>query len=186
MNTKRLAASSLVAVTLVAGLAGALGACSPGTQEEPTPVPSGVAGSPGEAGQGAADSGAEAPAEGVAGPEEEVVVAALRGYQQALATGDFGTACALSTADAQARVLAEVQAGGGQAADCAQAMAAVFAQPGAPELAAESAASTVVRDVVIEGLNATVSWTWTGAGQARTDSAALQYVEGQWRLVSAA
>lgn len=186
MNTKRLAASSLVAATLVAGLAGALGACTPGSPAEPATAPSSAAESSAEEGQGAADSGAEAPAGGVAGPEEEVVVAALRSYQQALATGDFGTACALSTADAQARVLAEVQAGGGQAADCPQALAAVFAQPGAPELATESAASTVVRDVEIQGLNATVSWTSTVRGQARTDGAALQFVEGQWRLVSAA
>ncbi|MBC8092886.1 MAG: hypothetical protein H7Y15_13295, partial [Pseudonocardia sp.] len=124
--------------------------------------------------------------EGAVGPEEAAVEAALRDYQGALAVGDFVRACGLNSPESSVQLVQAVQAGGGQVGTCEEALTAVLTQPGAADAAAEAAASTTVDDVVVEGLNATISWTSMRQGRPRSDSVRLQSIDGVWRLAGTA
>ncbi|GAA3234034.1 hypothetical protein GCM10017691_30190 [Pseudonocardia petroleophila] len=164
-----------------AALAALLTACSTGGTEAPAdPTPA----APTAGAATAAPTATRGP--GAVGPEEAAVEAALRAYQQAIATQDWPIACSLNAPETSAQLVAAVQAGGGQAGTCEEALAAVFGQPGAAETAVEAASSTVVDDVVVQGLNATIRWTSTRQGQSRTDGATMQLIDGQWRLAGTA
>ena len=69
---------------------------------------------------------------------------------------------------------------------CAEALRVVVTQPGAADAAIEAASSITVTDVTIEGLSATVRWSSTRQGVARTDGLTLQQIDGQWRLAGPA
>ncbi|MDN5930664.1 MAG: hypothetical protein L0I24_06325 [Pseudonocardia sp.] len=174
----------VVARTVVAAavLACALAACSAGgAPASPSAGPTAGAATAG----GAAAPTTTMP-QGAVGTEEAAVEAALRAYQQAIATGDWPIACTLNAPETSAALVAAVQAGGGQVGTCEEALAAVFGQPGAAETAVEAAGTTVVEDVTVEGLNATISWTSMRQGQPRSDAATMQLIDGQWRLAGTA
>lgn len=177
MKTIRTAAAA-------AALAAVLAACSAGGTDTPaapsSAAPTSDANTPG----GGAPSATAAP--GAVGPEEAAVEAALRAYQQAIATQDWPIACALNAPETSAQLVAAVQAGGGQVGTCEEALAAVFGQPGAAEAAVEAAGSTSVEDVTVSGLNATIRWTSTRQGRTRADGATMQLIDGQWRLAGTA
>lgn len=191
MTTIRSALTAALLVGSVLVGAAALAGCSTGPAAGAPATPSSA---PGTAGAATA-TGAVPPTstttaigsgKGAVGSEEALVEAALRDYQNALATGDFVRACLLNSPESSVALITAVQAGGGQVGTCEEALAAVFTQPGAAAAAAEAAASTTVDDIVIDGLNATVSWTSMRQGQARTDGARLQVIDGAWRLAGAA
>jgi hypothetical protein len=166
-------------------LVGALAACSTAGSGAPAaPASAGPTAGAATAGGAAVPSTTAAP--GAVGPEEAAVEAALRAYQQAIATGDWPIACSLNAPETSVALVAAVQASGGQVGTCEEALAAVFGQPGAAETAVEAAGSTVVEDVVVEGLNATISWTSMRQGQPRTDAVTMQLIDGQWRLAGTA
>ncbi|GAA2538264.1 hypothetical protein [Pseudonocardia hydrocarbonoxydans] len=170
--------SAVAAAALAALLAG----CSAGGPDAPA-QPSPAAPTSGAAAPGTPSATA---APGAVGPEEAAVEAALRAYQQAIATQDWPIACALNAPETSAQLVAAVQAGGAQVGTCEEALAAVFGQPGAAEAAVEAAGSTSVEDVTVSGLNATIRWTSTRQGRARSDGATLQLIDGQWRLAGTA
>lgn len=172
--------SAVVAVML----AGALAACTSGG-EGPDPLPSGTPSAP-PSSSGAASGAADPtplPGEGAVGPEEAAVETALRAYQGAIAVRDFPIACTLNAPETSEQLVALVQAQGAQIATCEEAFTVVFDQPGAIEVAAESAATTTVQDVTIEGENATIRWTSQVQGQPSTVTNTLRAIDGQWRLV---
>lgn len=176
----------VVARTVVAAavLACALAACSAGGTGAPASPSAGPTAGAATAG-GAAAPTTTAP-QGAVGTEEAAVEAALRAYQQAIATGDWPIACSLNAPETSVALVAAVQAAGGQVGTCEEALAAVFGQPGAAETAVEAAGTTVVEDVTVEGLNATISWTSMRQGQPRDDAATMQLIDGQWRLAGTA
>lgn len=169
----------------VAALAGVLAGCTAGGTGagSPTAAPPTSAATTGSATTSAPPTGT---GEGAVGPEEQAVELALRTYQGALAGGDYVGACSLMAVEAHTQLVSAVQAGGGQVADCPQALAAVFGQIGVPGAAAEAQSTTTVTDVTVEGLNATITWTSMRQGEPRTDSAALQSVSGRWVMAGAA
>ncbi|MDN5749810.1 MAG: hypothetical protein L0H64_15030 [Pseudonocardia sp.] len=170
--------SAAAVATLVLAVVGVGTACSVDGTEP-------AADAPASAAPGATTDAATSPteAEGAVGAEELAVEAALRAYQAALATGDVATACGLNAPETSVQLVAAVLAAGGQVGTCEEALGAVLAQPGARETATEAASTTTVQDVVVEGLDATITWTSQRQGQTRTDEAALQSIAGQWRLV---
>jgi hypothetical protein len=172
-------------VVAAAVLAGVLAACSAGGAGAPA-APSSAGPTAGAATAGGATAPSTTAPQGAVGTEEAAVEAALRAYQQAIATGDWPIACSLNAPEASVALVVAVQAGGGQVGTCEEALAAVFGQPGAAETAVEAAGSTVVEDVTVEGLNATVSWTSVRQGQTRSDAATMQLIDGQWRLAGTA
>lgn len=125
------------------------------------------------------------PGEGPVGPEETAVAAALAAYQGALAAGDVAAACRLHTPETGVALIAAVAGAGTPVTTCEQALTAILGQPGAREAATEAAATTTVREVAVDGLNATVSWTSQRQGQERTDEATLQSIDGLWRVAGA-
>jgi hypothetical protein len=169
----------------VVAFAGVLAGCTVGGTgtAAPTTAPTTSAAPSGSAAPSVPPTGTGG---GAAGPEEQAVEATLRTYQGAIAGGDYAGACSLTSVEASAQLVAAVQAGGGQVADCPQALAAVFSQIGAPGAAAEAASTTMVSDVTVEGLNATITWTSTRQGEPRTDSATLQSVGGRWLIAGGA
>ncbi|QJY48626.1 hypothetical protein [Pseudonocardia broussonetiae] len=172
MKTIRTAAAAAVLVAaLAACTAGGTGAPASPTSAAPT---------------AATGAPTTTPAPGAVGPEEAAVAAALGAYQTALATQDWPTACSLTAPETSVQLVAAVQGGGGQVVTCEEALAAVFGQPGAADTAIEAVTSTRVQDVTITGLNATIRWTSERQGQERTDGAALQFIDGQWRLAGTA
>lgn len=172
MKTIRTAAAAAVLVAaLAACTAGGTGAPASPTSAAPT---------------AATGAPTTTPGPGAVGPEEAAVEAALRAYQQAVATQDWPIACSLTAPETSVQLVAGVQAGGGQVATCEEALAAVFGQPGAAETAVEAAGSTVVQDVTVSGLNATIRWTSERQGRSRADGATLQLIDGQWRLAGTA
>lgn len=174
MKTIRTAAvAAVLAAALAACTAGGTGA--PASPASAAPTAGTATGAP-----------TTTPGPGAVGPEEAAVEAALRAYQQAVATQDWPIACSLTAPETSVQLVAAVQAGGGQVATCEEALAAVFGQPGAAETAVEAAGSTVVQDVTVAGLNATIHWTSDRQGQGRTDGATLQLIDGQWRLAGTA
>lgn len=179
MKSMRTAAA---VATLVLTVAAVGTACAVGGTGPAADAPSSAA--PGATSGPTADPSASAPSstESAASPAELDVEAALRAYQTALASGDVAAACGLNTPETSVQLVAAVQAAGGQVGTCEEALTAVLAQPGARETAAEAASTTEVRDVVVEGLSATITWSSQRQGQTRTDEAVLQSVGGQWRL----
>ncbi|WP_300015475.1 hypothetical protein [Pseudonocardia sp.] len=179
--------TALAVVALVGALtgctAGVDGAASPSTGPATTATATATATGSGSGTPSVTPSSSGA---GAVGPEEQRIATVLRAYQGAVASGDYATACRLSTSEASAQLVAAVVAGGGQATGCEQAMTAVFSQDGAAGAAAEAASTTTVEDVTIDRFNATITWTSTRQGEPRTDSAALQSVNGQWLLAGAA
>jgi len=166
-------------------LAGVLAACSAGGTD-PAATPSSPGPTAGAATAGGAVTPSTTPAQGAAGPEEAAVAAALRSYQESIANADWPLACTLNTTEASAQLVAAVKAGGGQVGTCEEALGAVFGQPGALETAMEALNSTVVDEVTVEGLNATIFWTSQRQGQPRSDGATMQLVDGAWRLAGTA
>lgn len=182
-------APSFRTLLAAAAIAGVLAGCSAGGTEPGTDTPStgpATTGAATASGSGTPSAPPTGTGEGAVGPDEQAVEVVLRAYQGAIASGDFGTACSLNTAESSGQLVAAVQAGGGQVGTCEEALFAVFSQPGAAGTAAEAATTTAVDGVAIEGLNATITWTSTRQGQPRTDSVALQSVDGQWRLAGTA
>lgn len=177
MKSMRTAAAVATVVLVVAGVGAA---CSVGGTEPAAPPP--TADAPAARDASASSSAAPTTSAGATGAEEVKVEAALRAYQTALSTGDFVSACRLNAPEASAQLVAAVRAAGAQVGTCEEALTAVFGQPGARETAAEAAASTTVQDVVVDGLNATITWTSQRQGQTRSDEATLQSIGGQWRL----
>lgn len=179
MTTIRIAVAALVLAGAAAVLAGCTASGAPGTGPATSIAPTSSAGA-----SGAATGGGEPTAGGGAvGPIEASVEAALREYQAAIAGGDFATACARNAPETSAQLIELVNAQGAAIATCEEAFALVFAQPGAFEAARESADTTTVDDVTVEGETAIISWTSQVQGEPSTVRNTLRAVDGQWLIV---
>lgn len=122
------------------------------------------------------------PGPGPVGADETAVAAALAAYQRALGAGDVVGACGLHTTETTVALIGSVQAAGTPVTSCEQALTAVLGQPGAQDAAAEAATTTTVQNVTVDDLNATITWTSQRQGQSRTDEAAMQLIDGLWRV----
>ena len=167
----------------VAALAGVLAGCTVGGTGTSGPATSGAATA---TGAGTPAAGPTGTGDGVVGPDDGGDEPAQRHNQDALPTPAYPTACMLYTPEANAQLIAAVQADGAQVLTCEDALVTVFSQAGVPATAAEAAATMVVDDVLVEGLSATITWTSSRQGEPRTDTVALQLVGGRWLLAGAA
>lgn len=125
-------------------------------------------------------------APGPAADDETAVETAFTDYNRALAEQDTAAVCALSDPGTVQTVLAAVtQQLGQQVGTCEEAFGLVFSAPGATELAQRTAATTEVRDVVVDGDTATVSWSAEVREQRQELTNDMRRVDGRWLIVGA-
>jgi hypothetical protein len=117
-----------------------------------------------------------------ADPEAEIGEA-FKGYYTALLTRDFPAACAYNTPEATQKLLASVATQGITAGSCEQALAAVFAEPGAADNADALARSAKIDDVAVDGDEAVVRWTATVEGEPLPGTWNMRRIDGAWKLV---
>lgn len=158
-------------------LLGAATACGGGAQ--PAPVvpdgpPAASSASPSALPDGTTDPGVD---------DETAVRTAFTEYNDALAASDAAAACARSAPETVATLVAAVsQQLGQQVEGCEDAFGLVFATPGAAELARETAASTEIRQVSVDGDTAVVEWSADVQGQPATQTNELVRIDGRWLL----
>jgi hypothetical protein len=116
--------------------------------------------------------------------DEAGVQTVFRAYHAALLARDFPTACALNAPETSAELVRNVNAGGGSAGSCEEALAAVYGGPGAT-VADEVSRTATVDDVAVDGDTAHLTWTFEASGGARTVDTGLRRIDGQWRLLDA-
>jgi hypothetical protein len=118
--------------------------------------------------------------------DEAVVEAVFRSYYQALMARDFATACALNAPETNAKLVANMAAQGTRAGTCEEALAAVYALPGA-SLVADGVGNTAqVKDITVDGDTATISWSFETRGRRQPVDTGLRRIDGQWRLLATA
>lgn len=156
----------------------ALSAC--GADTDGGQPPADAAGEPAAPSTGAPPSPAEREP---ATAEEAAVEAAFRGWQQALAAKDFAAACGLNTTEANEALVGALTAGGAPVETCEEGYALVLNQPEALETSRVVAETAQVQDVVVEGENATVTWSAQVQDQRPTTENGLRLVDGQWRML---
>ncbi len=128
----------------------------------------------------------EAGSEEVAVDDEAAVETAFTDYNRALAEQDAAAACALSAPETVQMLVAAVsQQLGQQIGTCEEAFGLVFSAPGATELAQRTASTTEVRDVVVDGDTATVSWSAEIQEQRQDLTNEMRRVDGRWLIVGA-
>jgi hypothetical protein len=116
--------------------------------------------------------------------ERAAVETVFRSYYQALLVRDYATACALNAPETNARLLEDVAAEGTPVATCEEALAAVYAIPGAAPVADAVGATAQVQDVAVAGDQATVSWSFEVQGRRQPVTTTLRRIDGQWRLLA--
>lgn len=116
--------------------------------------------------------------------DEAAVETIFRSYHQALLARDFATACVLNAPETSAELIRNANARGGQATTCEQALTAVYASPGAGAVADGVSNSAEVRDVVVTGDSAVVSWTFDNQGRPEPVDTGVRLIDGQWRLLA--
>jgi hypothetical protein len=116
--------------------------------------------------------------------DEAGVQTVFRAYHAALLARDFPAACALNAPETSAQLVRNVNARGGAAGTCEEALAVVYGGPGAP-VADEVSRTARVDDVAVEGDIAHLTWTFDASGGARTVDTGLRRIDGQWRLLDA-
>lgn len=118
-----------------------------------------------------------------AGDDEAAVRDAFTEYNQALAASDTATVCALSAPETVDTLVAAVsQQLGQEVGGCEDAFGLVFSTPGAAELARQTAGSSEIQDVTVDGDTATVNWTTDVQGQQAAQSNNMRRIDGRWLL----
>ncbi|MGE3286525.1 MAG: hypothetical protein AB7J32_10550 [Pseudonocardia sp.] len=105
-------------------------------------------------------------------------------YHAALLARDFPTACALNAPETSAELVRNVNAQGGAAGSCEEALATVYGGPGAT-VADEVSRTARVDGVAVEGDTARLTWTFAANGSTRTVDTGLRRIDGRWRLLDA-
>ena len=112
------------------------------------------------------------------------VEATFRGYHTAVLARDFPAACALFTPQRVDTLLADIATQGINVPTCEEALAAVYAEPGAADTADTISRTAQIDGIVVDGDAAALTWTATLDGQPRQGSYPLLRVDGGWKLSS--
>lgn len=121
---------------------------------------------------------------GGCGDSRADVETAFRGYYTALLARDYPAACALTAPESTGKLLASLATQGVTAGTCEEALGAIFAEPGAADTADGIARSVQIKDVVVSGDRATVSWSASLEGAPRDATNGMRRIDGSWRLTS--
>jgi hypothetical protein len=125
-----------------------------------------------------------APATDTAAPDDETAVEqSLRRYYAAVLERDFAAACALNAPESIETLLDNARSEDLPATTCEDALAAIYAVPGAAEVADGIARTTRVEDVAVTGDTASVTWSGEVAGERVTVTSDMRRVDGAWKLV---
>lgn len=120
----------------------------------------------------------------VAHGDQAAVETVFRSYHAALLARDFATACRLNAPETSAELVRNVNAHGGGAATCEQALTAVYGGPAAAAVADRVSTSAAVERVAVTGESATISWTFDNRGRPESVDTGLRRIDGQWRLLA--
>ena len=114
------------------------------------------------------------------------VEAVFHRHYEALLIRDFATACALTAPETTDQFLASVRSRGATVGTCEEAWAFIYEQPNAPQQLDAIARSATVRDVLVNGDTATITWTVGSGGQRPTARSALRRIDGEWKMADTA
>jgi hypothetical protein len=115
---------------------------------------------------------------------EAAVEQAFRGYHAALLARDFRAACGYNTPEATAKLLTSLRTQAIDAGTCEEGLAALYAEPGAAAAADGVGQSVQIRDITVNGDEATVSFSAMLDGEPRPARNTMHRVDGRWQLVA--
>ena len=115
---------------------------------------------------------------------EAKIEQAFRGYNQKLVDRDFDAACQQHAPETTVKLLENVRAQGVVAANCVEALTAIYSTPGAAELADGITATIQISDIAVDGDKATITWSAEVSGNRITPSpSTMRLIDGEWKIV---
>ncbi|MEA2685791.1 MAG: hypothetical protein QOE93_986, partial [Actinomycetota bacterium] len=115
---------------------------------------------------------------------EAKVEQAFRGYNQKLVDRDFDAACKQHAPETTVKLLENVRSQGVEAANCEEALTAIYSTPGAAELADGITATIEISDVAVDGDKATITWSAEVSGNRITPApSTMRLIDGEWKIV---
>jgi len=120
-----------------------------------------------------------------AGSAESEIEAVFKGYHEAELARDFPAVCEHIAPEAADKLLSAVATYGINARNCEEALAAIYAEPGAADTADAVSRSARIDDISVGGDEATITFTATLNGEPRQATIPLRRIDGDWKLVAA-
>lgn len=131
---------------------------------------------------GGAGSGTESDTAAAAATPESQIEAVFHGYYEAMLAGDFEGVCSFQSPEAVDHILANMERMGTKVSTCVEALEKSRENQANADAMDEIAATVEVKEIVVTGDTANVSWSSEVDGKRETTTTAVRRVDGEWRM----